>query len=396
MRSRAARLTSAALAVLALGGAALFVLFGERDIAARRDAVRAFDAAARDAVRDLTEARAAQQAYVASGQSSTFWIPKVAALAASAARNVDTLRQTAQSSDARKTLIDVDAAVTEFGNVDKRAREYIDAGEPLMAGDVMFSEGAQSSTEASVGVETARTAERYAFEADEAAIRGQQTYALAGAAGVTVLLLLVLALSGPGPAVDAAEQPVREAETLSIAAVPPKTLKDPPSPSVANRSPGSDRALALAAELCGAFGRVQSMADLERVVADIARAIDAPGVIVWLGNTSGADLRPIVTFGYSEKVVQLLGTVAVTADNGAAAAYRSGTMQVIPELPGVARGAVVAPLMSIDGCIGALAAEIRSGGESSAHVQSLATIFASQLAAVLATTAASRGTRAAR
>jgi hypothetical protein len=45
---------------------------------------------------------------------------------------------------------------------------------------------------------------------------------------------------------------------------------------------------------------------------------------------------------------------------------------------------VVAPILSSDGCIGALSAEIRGGGETSELIQAFATIFASHLAGVLA------------
>ena len=75
-----------------------------------------------------------------------------------------------------------------------------------------------------------------------------------------------------------------------------------------------------------------------------------------------------------------------TADNAAAAAYRSGTLQIVLSRPGVSSGAVVAPILSADGCIGALSAEIRGSGETSELVQALATIFASHLAVVLAAT----------
>jgi GAF domain-containing protein len=47
---------------------------------------------------------------------------------------------------------------------------------------------------------------------------------------------------------------------------------------------------------------------------------------------------------------------------------------------------VAAPLLSSEGCIGTLSAEIRGGGEASDSVQALATIFAAQLAGVIATT----------
>jgi hypothetical protein len=45
-------------------------------------------------------------------------------------------------------------------------------------------------------------------------------------------------------------------------------------------------------------------------------------------------------------------------------------------------GAVVAPLLSADGCVGALTAEVKDGGEKSEQVQALASIFAAQLAGI--------------
>ncbi len=96
----------------------------------------------------------------------------------------------------------------------------------------------------------------------------------------------------------------------------------------------------------------------------------------------GADLRPIAAHGYSAHVLALMHPVPRLADNAAAAAYRSGEMQVVQARPG-ALGAIVAPLISADGCVGALTAEVKNGGEESAHVQALATIVAAQLSGAL-------------
>jgi hypothetical protein len=48
---------------------------------------------------------------------------------------------------------------------------------------------------------------------------------------------------------------------------------------------------------------------------------------------------------------------------------------------------LVAPLLAPEGCIGALSAETRNGGEGSDAVQALAVIFAAHLAGVFATAA---------
>jgi hypothetical protein len=72
------------------------------------------------------------------------------------------------------------------------------------------------------------------------------------------------------------------------------------------------------------------------------------------------------------------------ANNAVANAYRGGHMQIVLARPGVSSGAVVAPLLSPVGCVGALTAEIRGGGETSDATQAFAAIFASQLANVVA------------
>jgi hypothetical protein len=73
-----------------------------------------------------------------------------------------------------------------------------------------------------------------------------------------------------------------------------------------------------------------------------------------------------------------------SADNAAAAAYRTGSQQIVLSRPGGAPGAIVAPILGADGCIGALTAEIKDGGEGSEAVQAVTTIVAAHLASVLA------------
>jgi hypothetical protein len=131
------------------------------------------------------------------------------------------------------------------------------------------------------------------------------------------------------------------------------------------------------------FGRVRDLNELTRALGRAAEVMDASGMMVWVGNASGADLRPVVAHGYSNEMLARIPPVPRSADNAAAAAYRSGAQQIVHSRPGGSRGAVVAPILSADGCIGALSAEIRSGGETSQSVQALASIFAAQLACVL-------------
>jgi hypothetical protein len=112
--------------------------------------------------------------------------------------------------------------------------------------------------------------------------------------------------------------------------------------------------------------------------------MDAGGVVVWLGGAGGGDLRPALAHGYSAQVIARMPAVPRSDDNAAAAAYRTGSLQIVMSRPGGMPGAIVAPILTADGCVGALSAEIKSGGEGSEAVQAVAAIVAAHLAGVLA------------
>lgn len=388
MRSRAARLTSSAVACLALGGAAWFVSQTEHSLALRRTALRHFDLSARDAVMAVVDARMAQQAYVASGQSASFWMPKVSAAIPATTDRLDNLRQQAADEAARRSLLESSATLAEFATIDKRARDYLAADQPLMAADVVFSEGVDSAAAAVQQIEAARLSELQAFDADEIGQRRRQAFAVGGACGFTALLLLLMSAFGvpAPPATEEADGEPASGETLMLRDTRSLPARSEAGAPVGGADELGDRAmLALnsAADVCTAFGCVQDLADLQRVLARAATLIDASGLVVWLGNGAGADLRPVVAHGYSEQVLALMRPVPRHADNAAATAYRTGTLQIVPAKPGTSLGAVVAPLVSADGCVGALTAEIKDNGEVSETVHALSVIFASQLAGVL-------------
>jgi hypothetical protein len=119
--------------------------------------------------------------------------------------------------------------------------------------------------------------------------------------------------------------------------------------------------------------------------------MDASGVMVWMGTPNGGDLRVVLAHGYGEEMLARIPPVPRSADNAAAAAYRSGTLQIVLSRPGASSGAVVAPIVAADGCVGALSAEIRHGAETSEGVQALAEIAAAHLASVLGQAPAEMG-----
>jgi hypothetical protein len=312
---------------------------------------------------------------VAAGQGVTFWMPKVAQTAAAITASTAGLRNAAVSAGARREIGEALTALSEFAEVDQRARDYLRSGQLLMAGDVIFTEGGQTAASAARRVEASRLAEHQSLDASEASVRKQQAMALAGAGVVTGLIVMLLAVSRG----DVAEPEA----SLSIAAVVPQ----PESPSPPSRAVSP--VLKTAAQLCTDFACMRDVHDLQQLLSRASDVMDAAGIVVWLGN--GAELQPVLSHGYSENTRARLPNVPRSANNAAAAAYRSGDVQIVLSRPGGAKGAVVAPILGAQGCIGALSAEIRGGGEASESVQALAAIVAAQLAGVLSAPSSDSG-----
>ncbi len=384
-----------ALALAAIAVAAAFLYRSEKHIAVSTTALRSFDLHAREATDALADLRASQQAYVAAGQGVTFWMPKVASTNDLIVSAIRSLRQSAESADARASLDRAATTMTGFTDVDARARDYLKSGQLLMAGDVIFTEGTAAAAQAARDVEAARLAEHQAFDQSSSQARRQEAIALGATAGIALIALLILVPAPSIPHVDVTAVPatglIEEDSTARL--VPnvskpaaPKAAEPAPPPKVAPQRLSSSIGpiMKSAADLATDVGRARDFADLERLIGRVADLMDASGIVVWVGNAAGADLRAAMAHGYSPQVVARMPAVPRAADNAAAAAYRSGTLQIVLSRPGGAGGAIVAPILTADGCIGALSAEIRQGGETSETVQALATIFAAQLASVIA------------
>jgi hypothetical protein len=410
MRSRTTRLTFGAAAFLAISAAIFFVARSETHLSTLAASVRAFDLRARETADALADLRAAQLAYVAAGQGVDFWTGKVAERAGTIKPAIVALRESARTGRGRVVLMEAEAALGDFEAADRRAREYLRAGDQLMAADVIFQEGAEVATGAARQVETARSAEHEGVSADAWAQRKREAAVLAAAGGVaSVVVLLLVPLAGPveadiGPAAAFA---LHETSSLAEAecrreAGHHRTVPQPtPDRSVApaetdGRLPRSPAVLQTAADLSTEFGRIRDVGDLKRTLARTAESMDARGLAVWLGNADGADLQPVFTHGYSTHLVAQLPPVPRSADNAVARAYRTGVQQIVRSGPGQANSAIVAPILTSDGCIGALSTEIPGGTEGSEDVQMLTTIIAAHLAGLLASTSSSAASQPAR
>jgi 1,2-phenylacetyl-CoA epoxidase PaaB subunit len=380
--SRALRWSCVVLALIAIAAATFLLIRSEQQLREQTATLRAFDQHAHDASAALVDARVGQQAYVAAGQGSAFWIVKTAAAIQSATDELTALRQLADAG-ALTALDRASATVVEFSAVDKRARDYLASDQQLMAGDVIFTEGSDAAATSVRQIESARLAQHQAADLEAAAVRNQQALTAGAAVGIVFLVVLLLV------AVPRAEAAGTASLSILPTPVPAQPVASPPSAvrvaPLTSHAQGS--VLKAATAIVTEFGRVRDLDALTSLLGRAAEVMDASGLMVWMGDAAGSDLRPVLAHGYSAKMISRIPLVPRSADNAAAAAYRSGTLQIVRSHVGGSSGAVVAPILAADGCIGALSAEIRDGGETSDSVQALAVIFAAQLAGVLTVTA---------
>jgi transcriptional regulator with XRE-family HTH domain len=146
---------------------------------------------------------------------------------------------------------------------------------------------------------------------------------------------------------------------------------EPRTPANTSGAAGPD--LMAAAAVCTELGRVDDADRLPELMREVATVLGARGLIVWLWDSAGEELRPAIVHGYAANVRSRLRGVRADADNITAAAFRSSATHT-------AGGALAVPILAPAGHIGVLALELTGGGEAAAHVRALATVFAAMLA----------------
>jgi CHASE3 domain sensor protein len=379
MRSRASRLIIGAIAWILFGAGAFLLLDIEQQAAARRLVSQSFDARASDVTAALADVRVAQQAYVADGQDVAVWKPRVETLVAAATSGIERLAASTTSPGARAALAEARVAMTRLESVDEEARVHLGAGRRTMAGELILTEGGRAAVAAARLVDRARNDEREEAALAAEAARRQQGFTLLAAAIVGAFVILLLALSpAPGreirPAGDdtndglhdtgadvGAERDAAPAhhEVVAHASPPPEIGASPFEPLLAEAS-----------AICTALERAAAL-------------MRASGLIVWIGDTAEGPLEPGFAHGYSPQALARMPLITRAADNAVACAYRTGVLQVVPARADERSSAIVAPLVSPKGCIGAFTAELAAGEETTLGAHALAALFAAQFASLL-------------
>lgn len=340
--------------------------FSGQQIASAHGAAALADARVDALLGELSERRSALQAYVAPGQSVTTWAQRSAALHAQLTTDLAALEALPEAGPVVQV---VRPALTSLAKIDGRAREYLRSGDELMAADLAFNEARDTTTAAAAALTDWRAVRQATAAGSVSELRLQQNLAI----GVGVLawaLSLILVW----------RRPANAATTEVVIASPvefPMSEGAGAAPVQASPSRGA-LDLSAAAQACAALAVAGDAPQLKAALGDVAAAVGAKGLVVWLGV--GDELFAVASQGYDER--HLRKPIARGAENVTAEAWRTGAAVTVPgadEAPGV----VVVPMVAAAGCRGVVSVELVAGRSASAECQALLSIFASQLAGIV-------------
>jgi GAF domain-containing protein len=130
------------------------------------------------------------------------------------------------------------------------------------------------------------------------------------------------------------------------------------------------------------LGLVQDSGQLTALMARAATVLEAKGLVLWVSESDGGVLRPTIAHGYSDRVLQRMGTLSTSGDNVTSLAFRTRQPQVVRgSIDG--QGALAVPLVTAGGCVGVLAAEVQGAKPGDARF-AIARIIAAQLSTLVA------------
>jgi hypothetical protein len=401
MGRRSVRFSLFLLALLATAGLGYRVAAHERGLATMRQDGANLDQAAEEALAALLDARGSMNAYVAPGQGTDFWSQRTGTL-------LDVLRQRLVTLDAAVSgsggsLSDSLDAIDQLAAADKRARQYADREELLLAGDVLFTEVRDLINVVTEQVTAARSNLRSQSERQVTGVRQEQAALTAAGVGLWAVVALLL-LPGGKPALvrdpnewrhelgDSLKKTTPVAEDLGLeikreepgAASAPKDTGDlRPDLAVAASSREDGPDLKLVAEICADLSALTDIGLLPGALARASDAIGAKGLIVWVSSNDGRQLSPLSTHGFEARIVERIGAIDRASANLTAEALRENAPRV-SHATGTAAAALAVPMCGPNGAVGVLSAELQPGKDADDARVAVASIFAAQLATLTA------------
>jgi GAF domain-containing protein len=122
--------------------------------------------------------------------------------------------------------------------------------------------------------------------------------------------------------------------------------------------------------------------DMQTLLERTAKVLEASGLILWVVNQERTSLLPVLTHGYSERVLLKLNALDVDAENVTSLSYRTVRPQTVPGTGPGTTSAIAVPLVTAEGCNGVLAAEVYET-KPSGDVVALARLIAAQFATMI-------------
>lgn len=389
MGRRPVRIFLFLVALLASAGLGYRAMADETALAAARQHGAGLDQAAEEALTALLEVRGSMYAYVAPGQGTEFWGKRASAL-------LDTLRQRLVTLDAAMSgsggsLSESLDAIDQLAAADKRARQYADRGELLLAGDVLFTEVRDLLNAVAEQVTTTRYALRRQAEAGVAGIRQEQAALAATGLAVWAIVALLLLPGGKKDAVkDPTEwrqelahtlkkSPAAEDLNLDIKKTEPELVPVPAMVAMAPAGPD----LKAVAEICADLSALADIGALSGALARVSDVIGAKGLIVWVTSNDGSTLSPVSTHGFDARIVDRIGAIDRASANLTAEALRENAPRT-SHGTATAGAALAVPMCGPTGPVGVLSAELQAGKDADDACVAIASIFAAQLATLTA------------
>jgi hypothetical protein len=286
--------------------------------------------------------------------------------------DTDALRSRVRSIEAGRALQEVASAAATLNDIETRAQDHIRSGQDFMAADLIFSDGRAADDAITSGLRTIRSAEADAYAMARADAL-DLSWTIGGAVALVCALGAILLVRVPNPVVRDEPVSIAPPSFQPPVAMADSVQDDPPPPARPD--------LQEAADVCTAISRLTSSEDLPRLLQQAAAVLDASGMVIWMA--AGEELFAAAAFGYPPQVIQKLGPINRSAINATAAAWRSEKLQAVSGGHDT-RGALAAPMLGPDRCVGVLAAEVGVGHDGDAARRAIAMMFAAQLAAAVA------------
>jgi hypothetical protein len=367
------RFLLAVLAIAAASAAAYRVVEDEQRLAQDTAAVRSAVFSADTALAAAGDLAATLHAYVAPGQGTDFWAARAGFL-------LDKLRSALLELDAAASAAGASVAEAldscdRLAAAELRAQNYVRSEQPLLAGEVIFTESRDLLDAMRIQIARSRDRISAAAIARHNDIRREQMSLLGGAAGVLALVMLLLVPGGRATAADTPSEPLRD-DAVPVAA---------PSAAQVSTPPVSIDAAVLA-RICGDLAAVSESVQIIPLLDRVRMLIEARGVIVWMSTPDRGELHAAAVSGYDARVVARLGSISRESDNLTADAFRANAVRSNAAV-GSTAAALAVPLPSPGGPAGVFSAELTAGSVVDEGKLNAARVIAAQLGAVLGSAA---------